>query len=131
MDKPEKFYEAHPAVIGCSTPAVSDGKLFVRLRSAVACYDLINLPLDPSTMPPRQADKPRNTVPGLKVDYYVGGQLASALDLRSAKPVKSGKHKITVYFTQMGGCASLSAAYEGPDLPKTAIPTEALSHDQK
>jgi len=35
----------------CNSPAVADGKLFLRLNHAVACYDLVN----PGTDPPKKA----------------------------------------------------------------------------
>jgi len=36
-------------VLECSSPAVADGKLFLRLKTAVACYDLTKGPVDPSS----------------------------------------------------------------------------------
>jgi hypothetical protein len=42
--------------------------------------------------------------------------------------LKAGKHALSVYFTQMGGGYDLSAAWEGPGMPKAAIPSNALCH---
>jgi len=88
--KPAKFNEARIPVLGCTSPAVADGKLFLRLKTAVACYDLTKGPVDPSTLPPAPAVTPKNAVPGLQVAYYVGGDLSSALKLDAAAPAKMG-----------------------------------------
>jgi outer membrane protein assembly factor BamB len=89
-EKPAKFYEARIPTIGCASPAVRDGKLFVRLAKAVGCYDLTKIAVDPSTMPPRVPENPGKTADGLKVDYYVGGSLDAVLNLDKATPVKTG-----------------------------------------
>jgi len=88
--KPAKFNEARVPVLQCTSPAVADGKLFLRLKTAVACYDLTKGPVDPSTLPPAPAVTPKNAVPGLQVAYYVGGDLGSALNLDAAAPAKTG-----------------------------------------
>ncbi len=88
--KPAKFNEARIPVLGCSSPAVADGKLFLRLKTAVACYDLTKGPVDSSTLPPAPAVSPKNAVPGLQVAYYVGGDLNNALNLDAATPAKTG-----------------------------------------
>ena len=88
--KPAKFNEARIPVLGCSSPAVADGKLFLRLKTAVACYDLTKGPVDPSTLPPAPAVSPKHAVPGLQVAYYVGGDLSSALNLDATTPAKTG-----------------------------------------
>jgi len=53
--KPAKPTKVRVPVLKCTSPAVADGKLFLRLKTAVACYDLTKGPVDPSTLPPAPA----------------------------------------------------------------------------
>ncbi len=43
---PETFFEASIPVMSYTSPAICDGKLFVRLVDGVACYDLTRIPAD-------------------------------------------------------------------------------------
>ncbi|MEI6519202.1 MAG: PQQ-binding-like beta-propeller repeat protein [bacterium] len=43
---PETFFEASIPVMSYTSPAISDGKLFVRLVDGMACYDLTKIPAD-------------------------------------------------------------------------------------
>jgi len=55
--KPAKPHKVRVPVLKCTSPAVADGKLFLRLKTAVGCYDLTKGPVDPSTLPPAPAVK--------------------------------------------------------------------------
>lgn len=90
VENPAKFLEARIPAQGGSSPAIWDGKLYVRLKTGVACYDLTKVPYDASSAPPVPAENPGNTAPGLKVAYYVGGDLNSALNLDRATPARTG-----------------------------------------
>ena len=53
--KPAKPTKVRVPVLKCTSPAIANGKLFLRLKTAVGCYALTKGPVDPSTLPPAPA----------------------------------------------------------------------------
>jgi hypothetical protein len=79
--------DARLHITECTSPAISQGRLYVRLHDSMGCF---NLTPTPAPQAPRPPDAPAELVPGVQYAYYHNVSAMTTAELIGLRPTETG-----------------------------------------